>query len=140
MLESSVDNVDTTKELLDVVDIMDMNEELGLVAELVDVTELIKLDLPEDVMTPGMSGVSGALKELAMTRVLGRGKIGVEMMVLGISGMSEKRGVLGTSRVSDTARKLDIVTDGPSAKTGFTGAQVRLCLCISFLMASGFRV
>ena len=140
MIESSADNVDTMKELLDVVDITDMNEGLRLVAELVDVTELIKLDLPEDVMTPGMSGVSGALKELAMTRVLGRGKIGVEMMVLGISGMSEKRGVLGTSRVSDTARKLDIVTDGPSAKTGFTGAQVRLCLCISFLMASGFRV
>ena len=43
------------------------------------------------------------------------------MMVLGISGMSEKRGVLGASEVSDTAREPNIVTDGPSANTGFTG-------------------
>ena len=71
MLESSVDNVDTAKELLELVGITGINEVLRLAAELVGVIGLLRSDSFENFMTPGMLGVSGGVKELVMTRVPG---------------------------------------------------------------------
>ena len=90
MLENSVDEVDTAEGLLDDVDTIDLIEErvvntelvlnemtavvgleLRLVAELVGLMELSKLDTSEDVVTSGKSGILGDFEGLVITRVLG---------------------------------------------------------------------
>lgn len=89
MLEKSVDEKDMAEGLLDDVDIIDMIEEriviadlvlnvitemtsvVGLVAELVGLMELSKLDTSEDVVTSGKSGILGDFEGLVITRVLG---------------------------------------------------------------------
>ena len=85
-----MDEVDTAEGLLDDVDTIDLIEErvvntelvlnemtavvgleLRLVAELVGLMELSKLDTSEDVVTSGKSGILGDFEGLVITRVLG---------------------------------------------------------------------
>lgn len=114
MLENSVDEVDTAEGLLDDVDTIDLIEErvvntelvlnemtavvgleLRLVVELVGLMEFSKLDPSDDVVTSGKSGILGEFEELVITRVVGRGKIGVGTVMLGKSVVSGTPGVSG---------------------------------------------
>ena len=51
--------------------ITEMTSVVGLVAELVGLMELSKLDTSDDVVTSGKSGILGDFEGLVITRVLG---------------------------------------------------------------------